>query len=169
MNLRKALWGSAVLVLAACGGDETDSDKLETGTYQVSGAQLGSPTDACGFLAVYTDPEKKIGVVNDGGLVTFNLANDPDAATVTLPTANLSANQLTEATEANYLIAYDNGACNVRVKRSVTGEVVEDNKANVTLTFTVTKESGNCVADATDFAALPCDSAYNFTITKDKD
>lgn len=162
MKLQKALLGSAVLLLTACGGDSTDSFDFQTGTYAVSGAT--ATIDGCGLLGAYTDPGKVIGVAVENDTATFNLSNDSTVEATTLPTATLSSNVLTETYEANYLISY--GACNVRVKRSVTGELTEDNKANLTLTFNVAVASGTCNAGATDFNAVPCDSAYNFVATK---
>lgn len=166
MRLRSALLlSSSLLAIAACGGDETGSHDFESGTYAVSSAALASATDGCGLLGAYTDPDKVIGISVEDDVATFNLSNDSSAEATTLPTATLSSNVLAEGYEANYLIAYD-GACNVRVKRSVTGELTDNNKANLTLTFNVTKESGTCTAGDTDFAALPCDSSYNFVATK---
>jgi len=168
MRLRSTLFlCSSLLAIAACGGDETDSHDFETGTYAVSSAALASATDGCGLLGAYTDPEKVIGISVDGDTATFNLSNDSSAEATTLPTATLSSNVLAEGYEANYLITY--GACNVRVKRSVTGELTDNNKANLTLTFNVTKESGTCTASDTDFLTLPCDSSYNFVVTKKDD
>ncbi len=167
MRLRPALLLSSTVLAAACGGDGTDSHNFEAGTYAVSSATLASAADGCGLLGAYTDPEKVIGIAVENDTATFNLSNDAQAGATTLPTATLSSNQLTEAYEANYLISY--GACNVRVKRSVTGELTDDNKANLTLSFNVARESGTCVATDTDFAALPCDSAYNFVAVKKND
>jgi hypothetical protein len=132
--------------------------------YAVSGARRASSTDECGLLAAFTEPTKEIGISVSGSTVTFNLANDPSAPPVSFPTATLGSNLLTVLTEANYSVSWEE-TCVTRVRRSVVGEVVADNIADLTLSFVVTKEFG-CAQNNTAFAVLPCASSYRFTATK---
>jgi hypothetical protein len=165
MRIRNALVAVSVLAVAGC-GDLFGGPTLESGTYAVSDATLASTSDQCGLLGAYTDPDKKIGVTVNEDTVTFNLSNDAAAAPASLPTATMSEGMLTQLAEANYTIAFGT-TCVVRVHRSVTGDIVENNKASVTLAFSVAEESGDCVPSETAFSAIPCSSSYNFTITKE--
>lgn len=165
MKLRIAVVSAAVAFALGC-GEGGDGYAFETGTYAVTNATLASSNDECGLLGAYTDPTKEIGISVNGTEVTFNLSNDPAALPVTLPTATLEANVLTVLKEANYTQSWGEPAtCVTRIRRNVVGDVTADNKADLTLSFTVTKESG-CVDNNTAFAALPCSSSYNFTATK---
>jgi hypothetical protein len=139
---------------------------FESGVYAISNARLASSNDECGLLGVYTDPMKEIGISVSGTTVTLNLSNDPFATPVSLPTATLDSNMLTVLTEANYTVAWDAPVtCVTRVRRSIVGEVLVDNTADLTLSYVVTKEFG-CAENSTAFAALPCASSYRFTATK---
>jgi hypothetical protein len=163
-NLKKALLVLTAVTVAAC-GEGGESLTLEPGTYRVSDATLTSPSDQCGLLGAYTDPTKVIGVEVNGTEVTFNLSNDSTAPANSLPRATLNANFLETPTQADYTVAFGD-TCVTRIQRDVTGEVVDNNTALLTLSFTVSPESGTCVAEDTAFAALPCASAYQFTVTR---
>jgi len=171
MTLRTPFLAATLLMLAACGGDFLGNDAgvvytFTTGTYGVTNAVLApSTTDECGLLAAYQDPAKKIGIDVTGTTVTFNLANDSQAAANTLPLAVLDGNTIDTATEANYTVAYGTG-CVVRVHRYVTGHVVANNTAALALDFKVAVESGSCPANITSFTAVPCHSQYQFTGTR---
>lgn len=159
-----------VVGISGCGDDTEGVDggtayALAAGTFNVSNA-VAAGTDQCGLIGAYQDPTKQIGITDNGtGLLTFNLSNDPAAAAVTLPTAILDGNTLSQPVAANYTISYGD-SCVVRVNRTVTGNLVADNTLALTLTFDVATDSGSCDGDNTDFAAVPCASTYTFTATR---
>jgi hypothetical protein len=181
MTLRQAFCVSA-LALMSCGGVDLFNDAgtdagtdagvtypFVTGTYGVTNAvNAPSTTDQCGLLPAYQATDKKIGVDVTGTKVTFNLANDTTAAATTLPTATLAGNVIGTPVEANYTIAFGT-TCVVRVHRTVTGNVVANNTAALTLSFSAATETGTCTTGTsgnTSFSALPCTGNYQFTATK---
>ncbi|MFN0063540.1 MAG: hypothetical protein ACKVPX_13610 [Myxococcaceae bacterium] len=161
--MKRFLILAPVISMLGCGGGGDLT--LASGTYRVSNATLRSATDQCGLLGVYTDPTKVIGVTVATDVATFNLANEPSAPAVSLPTSTIVENRLEQLTEGNYTIAYG-GGCVVRVRRNVVGDLTENNAASVTFTFTATVDAGSCVPANTAFAALPCTSSYDFDITR---
>jgi hypothetical protein len=172
MKIQHALFAFALSAILSC-GDEflpgsdagTSSYAFTGGTFAVTNAVLASSTDECNLLGAYTDPTKKIRIDQAGSVLTFNLANDASAAANSLPKAVLDGNVIGQATEANYTVAFDN-SCVVRIKRTVTGQVVADYTAALTLSFSVDTEAG-CVTNTTSFPTLPCASIYQFTATKE--
>jgi hypothetical protein len=185
MTLRQACCVGA-LALMSCGGVDLFNDAgtdagtdagvtytFVTGTYGVTNAAAAAgTTDQCGFLPSYQDAMKKIAVDVANGKATFNLSNTPASTTnpmVSWPVTTVAGNTIGPATEANYTIAFTNPTCTVRVKRTVVGNVVANNAAALTLSFTVATESGTCTPAPngnTVFNAIPCASTYQFTATK---
>jgi hypothetical protein len=176
MKTRLALVIGSLSFLAACGEDmnffqDAGVDAgpsyyaFAAGTYGVSNAVLSSASDECGLLAAYQDPAKKIGIAQSGAVLTFNLANDPAAPANSLPSAVLNGNSIEQPTEANYTAAFGS-TCVVRIKRTVTGSVVNHYAAALTLSFSASTEAG-CTTNTSPFAALPCASAYQFTATRE--
>ncbi len=165
---------AALAVLAACGGEMDDFLDAGTedagqnfyaltgGTFALSNA-LASGTDQCGLLPAYQEAGKKIGLAMNGTSLTFNLANDSQAPANSLPTATLNGNDIDVQTEANYTAAFGDN-CVVRIKRTVSGAVVADNTAALTLNFSVQTEAGSC-GSATVFTEVPCAATYQFTAT----
>ena len=165
---------AAAAALAACGvedplegsgGGESEFYELNSGSYGLSNAVLASQGDQCGLFGAYQDPSKEIGVNVQGSLVTFNLANNPSASPQSLDKSTLIGNAIGQQGETNYTVAFDD-TCVVRVHRTVTGRVVNDDTAALTLDFSVEAEAGSCTADNTAFAAVPCSSTYQFTATR---
>jgi hypothetical protein len=167
MKFMTAFIGVAALMVLGCGLD--GSYKLETGTYDVSGATSAS-IDQCGLLEAYQAADKVIGISVSDTTVTFNLANETSTPVDQLATATLESNLLTKLTAADYEKAYNdtsgNPVCVVRITREVVGDVSADNTAALTLSFGVTTVEGTCNGSTTDFAAVPCASTYEFTATK---
>ncbi len=164
----------ACVAMAGCGEDlfgDTDAGvdagtaayTFSAGTFAVTNA-ISPGSDQCGLLASYTDPAKKIGITMSGSTLTFNLANDSAAPADSMPMAVKTDNEIAQPTEANYTVAYGT-TCVVRVKRTVVGNVVKNDTAALTLSFSVATETGNC-STGTSFAAVPCSSSYQFTATK---
>ncbi len=157
-------------MFAGC-GDELENlldagfFQFTSGTYAVTNA-TAPQTDQCGLLGAYQDPTKVIGVTVENGQVTFNLSNDPNDSPTWFPKATLAGNAIAQPVEANYTAVMDPNNCSVRIKRTVTGTVVKDNSANLTLSFNVATEAGTCTANNTVFDAVPCASTYTFTATK---
>lgn len=151
--------------LAGCGGDDSKTYAISTGTYAVSSATSAQAVDTCGLLAAYQDPAKRIGITVTGTDAMFNLANDPLAASDSLPHAVINGNSLDPSTEANYTIAYGT-TCVVRVRRSVTGDITANDQAALQLTFSAQTDAGTCTAAETSFTAMPCNSSYHFVATK---
>ncbi len=152
-------------LLAGCGGDDSKTNTISTGTYAVSSATSAQAVDTCGLLAAYQDPAKRIGITVTGTDAMFNLANDPLAAADSLPHAVINGNSLDPSTEANYTVAYGS-TCVVRVRRSVTGDITAKDQAALQLTFSAQTEAGTCTAAITSFTAMPCNSSYHFVATK---
>ncbi len=181
MTLRQACCVGA-LALMSCGGVDLFSDAgtdagtdagvtypFITGTYGVTNA-VNAPgtTDQCGLISAYQAAGKAIGVDVTSSVVTFNLKNTPagtDNPASTFPTATLSGNVIGTPVEANYTQAFGT-SCVVRVKRHVQGNVVANNTAALTLTFSVALEAGTCNPADTAYSAIPCNSSYQFTATK---
>jgi hypothetical protein len=167
VNLRTLAFAAPLLALAACGSSST-TYTLSSGTYKVAGATTTStrPTDQCGLLAAYQDPAKVIGIVVSGSTASFNLANDPTASAASIPTATVNGNAIEVLAEANYVVGPFGNDCNLRIHRRVTGELTANDATRLDLTFEVARESGTCVVANTPFAALPCQSGYEFLATK---
>jgi len=164
---------AAAFALTACGeglidGEDAGTDlySLSSGTYRVSNAVLASQTDQCGFFASYQDPNKEIGISVNGTQVTFNLPNNPEAAPNTLDKANLNGNAIEQLIATNYTVAADDDSCTVRVHRTVTGTLVGNDTAELTLDFSVSFDVGTCTPDSIPFPTVPCESTYQFTATR---
>jgi hypothetical protein len=174
MKNRSAIMTAALAFAVAGCGDVMDgltdagnqSFSVSSGTYAVTDA-VAQGTDQCGLLGAYTDPTKKIAILVNGETVTFDLANDPSSPANSLPTATLNGNELEVLAEANYTFAFVNTTCVVRIKRSVTGELLADDTSALTLTFSVQTESGTCNGENSAFAAVPCSSTYRFNATRE--
>jgi hypothetical protein len=151
--------------LAACSDDSDTVHTISTGTYAVSGATSAQALDTCGLLPAYEDPTKRIGITVVGAEAIFNLANDPDADPDSLPRGLINGNAIEQATEANYTVAFTE-SCVVRIRRSVTGDITENDQSALTLKFSAAVDAGTCAPSDTSFTNLPCDSSYHFLANK---
>lgn len=152
-------------ILAGCGGDDSKTHTISTGTYAVSGATSAQALDTCGLLPAYQDSTKRIGITVAGTDAIFNLSNDPDADASTLPRGIINGNAIEQGTEANYTVAYGS-SCVVRIHRSVTGDITANDQTALTLKFSAAVDAGTCAAADTSFTNLPCDSSYHFLANK---
>jgi hypothetical protein len=164
MKIRLALL-SASLVFFACGEEIDEPYTLSTGTYAVSNAVLASQTDQCGLFGIYSDPTKQIGIMVTGTTVTFNLSNSASADPASLDKATLHDVHITQNTPTNFTWASFDDTCVVRITRTVTGELIGDDTASLTLDFSGVTEAGDCSVES-PFAVVPCASKYRFTATR---
>jgi hypothetical protein len=162
--------------LSGCGEDLSgglDSGTayaIAAGTFNVTNATAVGE-DQCGLIGAYQDPTKQIDITDNGGILGFNLSQNPDAVSNQIPTAVLDGNAIDQPVPSNYTLDYTSNTsdCVLRVHQSVTGNLVADNTAALTLTFDVAAEPGTTCspADTNDtFAQLPCASQYTFTATR---
>lgn len=161
MKIRIALLSAAVTLLAC--GEDLSSHEFTSGTYALSEVTLASQNDECGLLGAYTDPAKRIGITVNDTAVTFNLSNSDTAAPESLDQGVLEGNVITQNSPTDYTVAFGD-TCVVRINRTITGDVTGDNKAALTMDFSVSVNAGDCTDTA--FAAVPCASTYQFTATK---
>ena len=71
----------------------------------------------------------------------------------------INGNAIEQATEANYTVT---PSCVVRIRRSVTGDITENDQSALTLKFSAEVDAGTCAPSDTSFTNLPCDSSYHF-------
>lgn len=168
MNARIALLAAPLALLAACGGDDTKTYTLSSGTYAVSGASVGtaSPGDQCLLLASYKETGKQIGIAVNaaGNTATFDLTMASPVVAGTLSSATIKGNSLETPVEADYTANYGN--CLLRVRRTVVGELTGNDAAALQLHALITIQT-----DGTDCAGSPylgagCQSDIHFLANK---
>lgn len=176
MKIRIAMMSAALAVVgfSACGDDTSGLDggtayAISAGTFQVTNA-VAKGTDECGLIESYQDPGKKIGITDTNGVFGFNLTQAINPSANLIPTAVLDGNTFGQTVAANYTVDYtaNGGNCVVRIQKTVTGNLVADNTAALTYSYSVAADTGTTCTPANTnntFAAIPCSSTYTFTAT----
>jgi hypothetical protein len=182
MKTRIVILSAALALVGGLSGCGEDLDggldagtayAISSGTFNVTNA-VAVGEDQCGILSAYQPDENgtpdQIDITDNGGIFSFNLSQKEAPAQNEIPTAVLDGNTFDSPVASNYTVDFtDNGSdCVVRVHQSITGNLVADNTAGLTLTFDVAAEPGTTCspADTNDtFAQLPCASQYTFTAT----
>jgi len=177
MKIRIAIMSAALAVVgfSACGDDTSGIDggtayAVSAGDYNVTNAQ--ATTDSCNLLEGYQAAGKQVHVTDTNGVFGFDFgyyANDPvgpsDAKTIA--TAVLDGNTFGQAVAANYTAAFDDG-CVLNIQRTVTGDLVADNTASLTLTASIAPDvtsQADCSGDSPSGTDTECNSTITFTAT----
>lgn len=159
----------SLTVLAACGGSNTQTFTISSGTYAVSGATASAsrPTDQCGLLDIYTDPAKRIDITVNGTTATFNLSQNTQSNT--WPTATINGNSLEKATTASY--TSPSGSCLLRLNVAVTGEITNNDDTALTVDVDISQDAaspGTCTAASVTSTAttFPCQTGIHLLAKK---
>jgi hypothetical protein len=172
MTIRTIILGLPIALLAACGGANGSTHKLESGTYLVSGAtssgSVAGQSECDGFLTDLQTSGRTIVITVDttGTTATIN----PLAAGATpdnpLSSVKINGNTLDQDVKGLKTIADQTDTCVQNLTRTFSGDLTDDNDVALTYTFAAAPVGSGCTDSNALVTPVTCTSIVHFLAKK---